>query len=107
MTWIGLAGRALPLLAAVMAASSQVLTAPEKILAITSLVRLISSAPPSLYEMATGPNTSGRFHAGLPWQRSLALSTSPFSAFSAESEAPKSTWAWLNRLTPLPEPDGL
>src|SRR3954453_8859465 len=107
MTWIGLAGRVLPLLAAVMAASSHVLTAPAKILATTSLVRLTSSAPASLYEMATGPNTSGRFHAGLPAQRVLALSTSPFSAFRAESEAPKSTWLWVKRLTPLPEPEGL
>ena len=56
--------------------------------------------------MATGPKTSGRFHAGLVWQPLAAASVSAPS-LSAESELPQSTWPALKFFTPAPEPDGL
>ena len=55
--------------------------------------------------MATGPNTSGRFHAGLPPQRAAAGSTWSFD--SGESEPAKSTCLAMNCVTPAPEPVGL
>src|SRR6476619_6602857 len=98
-------GRLAPLLSAAMAGSFHLVIWPWKILASTSPLMTSLSAPSTLYASATGPNTSGRFHAGLPPQRSSALG--PCSSLSAESEPAKSTCFARNWSTPAPEPVGL
>src|SRR6476620_4551293 len=75
--------------------SFHVLMVPLKIPESTSAFRTSLSTPSMLYANAIGPTTIGRFHAGLFWQRSLALSASITPSFisvlSAESEPAKST----------------
>lgn len=55
--------------------------------------------------MLTGPNTSGRCHAGFPSQRSAAEVT--WASLSGESEPAMSTWPAMNCSRPAPDPVGL
>src|ERR1700752_4040664 len=88
-----------------MAGSFHLVIWPWKILASTSAFTTSFSTPSMLYANATGPNTSGRFHAGLPPQRAAALGF--WSSLRAESEPAKSTCLAMNWSTPAPEPVGL
>ena len=92
---IGSLGRVTPSFSLAIFGSFQVLMVPLKICARTSAFSVSLSTPSTLYAKAIGPTTIGRFQAGLPWQRSLALSASMTPSFSsdfnAESEPAKST----------------
>ncbi|SIH19685.1 Uncharacterised protein [Mycobacteroides abscessus subsp. abscessus] len=98
-------GRVAPGFSAAIAGSFQAVMTPVKILAAASAFRTSLSTPGRLYANAIGPKTTGRFHASLPPQRSLALPAS--SSDSAESEPPMSTWPAMKLSRPLPEPVGL
>src|ERR1700722_11536103 len=78
---------------------------PVKILASTSLLTVNVVIPGRLYTNATGPNTSGRSHAGFPLQRLVAGPI--WSAISGESDPAKSTWPAMNCSRPAPDPVGL
>src|SRR5690625_5182406 len=55
--------------------------------------------------MLTGPNTSGRCHAGFPSHRAAASET--WGSLSGESDPAKSTCPAMNCSRPAPEPVGL
>src|SRR6476659_7085137 len=109
-TLIGSLGRVTPELSLAIDASFHVVTLPVKMLAATSGVRTSLPTPLTLYEIAIGPVTIGRFQAGEP-QYFAAASASMVPSFttvlSAESEPAKSTWPAMNCLMPAPEPVGL
>src|SRR3954470_19037829 len=98
-------GSVAPAFSAAIAGSFHFLICPLKIFASTSPLTTSLSAPSTLNAIATGPKTSGRFHASPPPQRSTALAT--WSSLSAESEPAKSTCLAMNWSTPAPEPVGL
>src|SRR5215211_515995 len=63
--------------------SFQVLMLPLKMPDRTSALSTSLSTPSRLYAKAIGPTTIGRFQAGFPSQRSLALSASTTPSFSS------------------------
>jgi hypothetical protein len=106
---IGVEGSVTPELSAAMAGSFQAVILPSKIFAATSALSVSLSTPLTLYAMAMGPVTIGRFHASEP-QEAFASSASILPSFgsvlSAESEPAKSTCLAMNCLMPAPEPVG-
>src|SRR5690625_4673602 len=103
-TWMGVAGSVASGLRAPIAGSSQLVMAPLKIFAVVGPSRIRLSTPATLYEMAIGPNTTGRFHAG-DSQRCCACAYS--SALSGTSEPAKSVWPPTNSRMPAPDPLGV
>ena len=97
-------GRVLPEFSAVISGAFQVVTAPLKILASGRSVE--SHAVDARKVVGDRDRSEHRRQVprSAPPQRALALSTSPFSAFSGESEPPKSVCLPMNSETPAPEP---
>jgi hypothetical protein len=93
MTRMGSAGSLTAGFSLAIAGSFQPVMVPLKILAAVEPSRISDATSLTLYVMATGPNTTGRFHAGEP-QRCWAASYSGGS--SGESDPPKSVWLPVN-----------